>query len=328
MMSLLLSSLLALSAVPLALAQEPETTTELQRSLRWDVRDLGSCVLRYSEQGAVGCAVDEVRGPGRRLPLRYTPLAPSPARPEPRSAAAGPGRGEGPPPPCRPPRGPPRPPPPPPPRPGPAPRPAPPPPDPAPPPPRRRSSPRTRRAALLSAAAAAGFVGARGARAGEFATPEQLRVLERRGDVAKSDDEWARALGRERYAILRREGTERPFSSPLNSEKRAGTFVCAGCGSRLFDSAAKYNSGTGWPSFFQPLPGAVDEVRPARRAGPGAPAGRGPPFAAPPPPDPHRPGPSPPPPAGPGLLDLLHAADRGPVPRVPGPPRARVHRRP
>ncbi|MFS6828398.1 peptide-methionine (R)-S-oxide reductase MsrB [Cyanobium sp. ATX-6F1] len=57
--------------------------------------------------------------------------------------------------------------------------------------------------------------------------------------------------------MLRREGTERPFSSPLNQEKRAGTFSCAGCQLPLFSSKAKFDSGTGWPSFWQPLPTAI-----------------------------------------------------------------------
>ena len=57
--------------------------------------------------------------------------------------------------------------------------------------------------------------------------------------------------------MLRREGTERPFSSPLNGEKRAGTFLCAGCALPLFSSKAKFESGTGWPSFWEPLPKAI-----------------------------------------------------------------------
>jgi peptide-methionine (R)-S-oxide reductase len=69
--------------------------------------------------------------------------------------------------------------------------------------------------------------------------------------------QWRQRLGGERYHILREAGTERPYSSPLNSEHRRGTFVCAGCGLPLFASSTKFESGTGWPSFFRPLPNAV-----------------------------------------------------------------------
>jgi peptide-methionine (R)-S-oxide reductase len=72
-----------------------------------------------------------------------------------------------------------------------------------------------------------------------------------------SDAEWKRRLSAEAYRVLRREGTEPPFSSPLNAEKRKGTFHCAGCDLPLFSSASKYDSGTGWPSFWQPLPQAI-----------------------------------------------------------------------
>jgi peptide-methionine (R)-S-oxide reductase len=75
--------------------------------------------------------------------------------------------------------------------------------------------------------------------------------------VRKSDDEWQRALTPEQYKVLRRHSTERPFTSPLNHEKRAGTFACAGCRRPLFDSATKFDSGTGWPSFWRPLDHAV-----------------------------------------------------------------------
>jgi peptide methionine sulfoxide reductase MsrB len=63
------------------------------------------------------------------------------------------------------------------------------------------------------------------------------------------------------FAVLREEGTESPFTSPLNNEKRKGTFVCAGCDLPLFDSKTKFESGTGWPSFYDVIPGRV-ETRP------------------------------------------------------------------
>ena len=68
-----------------------------------------------------------------------------------------------------------------------------------------------------------------------------------------SDAQWRERLSPAAYSVQRREGTERPFSSPLNAEKRAGTFVCAGCRLPLFSSKAKFDRGTGWPSFFAPL---------------------------------------------------------------------------
>ncbi len=72
-----------------------------------------------------------------------------------------------------------------------------------------------------------------------------------------SDSEWKKRLTPEQYAVLRHEGTERPGSSPLNAEKRRGRFHCAGCDLPLFTSETKYESGTGWPSFYAALPGAV-----------------------------------------------------------------------
>ncbi|MBM3647681.1 MAG: peptide-methionine (R)-S-oxide reductase MsrB [Alphaproteobacteria bacterium] len=75
--------------------------------------------------------------------------------------------------------------------------------------------------------------------------------------IQKTDTEWQQSLDPLQHHVLRKHGTERPFTSPLNAEKRAGTFVCAGCGHPLFDSAAKYESGTGWPSFWQPMDDAV-----------------------------------------------------------------------
>ena len=75
--------------------------------------------------------------------------------------------------------------------------------------------------------------------------------------VAKSEDEWRKDLTPEQYRVLRQHGTERAGTSPLNNEKREGVYFCAGCGTPLFDSATKYESGSGWPSFYKPLESAV-----------------------------------------------------------------------
>jgi peptide-methionine (R)-S-oxide reductase len=75
--------------------------------------------------------------------------------------------------------------------------------------------------------------------------------------VNRTPAEWRRVLGAQRFAVLREGGTERPWSSPLNKEQRKGLFVCAGCGQPLFSSAAKFDSKTGWPSFWRALPNAV-----------------------------------------------------------------------
>jgi peptide-methionine (R)-S-oxide reductase len=76
-------------------------------------------------------------------------------------------------------------------------------------------------------------------------------------EVQKTEADWAAALSPEQYRVLRQHGTERPGTSPFNDEKRDGTFSCAGCGQPLFASAAKYESCSGWPSFFAPLDGAI-----------------------------------------------------------------------
>jgi peptide-methionine (R)-S-oxide reductase len=76
-------------------------------------------------------------------------------------------------------------------------------------------------------------------------------------EVTHSPDEWRRILGPQRYAVLREAATERPFSSPLLNEHRKGTFICAGCSLPLFSWATKFESGTGWPSFWKPLANAV-----------------------------------------------------------------------
>lgn len=75
--------------------------------------------------------------------------------------------------------------------------------------------------------------------------------------VTLTDAEWKKRLSPAAYRVLRQEDTETPFTSALNKEKRKGTFVCAGCNQRLFASSTKYDSGTGWPSFWQPLAGGV-----------------------------------------------------------------------
>jgi peptide-methionine (R)-S-oxide reductase len=75
--------------------------------------------------------------------------------------------------------------------------------------------------------------------------------------VAKTDEEWRATLSSEQYRVLRRHGTERSGASNLNDEHRLGVFSCAGCGKPLYESHTKFESGTGWPSFFEPLPGAV-----------------------------------------------------------------------
>ena len=71
--------------------------------------------------------------------------------------------------------------------------------------------------------------------------------------VSLSEAQWRKKLTKSEFYILREAGTERPYSSPLNEEKRAGTFTCAGCGNALYSSKAKYESGTGWPSFWQAI---------------------------------------------------------------------------
>ena len=84
-----------------------------------------------------------------------------------------------------------------------------------------------------------------------------MKSAEEQYPVSKTDDEWRRTLTPEQYKVLREHGTERAFTSPLNVEKRDGMFVCGACGQPLFSSDTKFDSGTGWPSFFKPLDGAV-----------------------------------------------------------------------
>jgi peptide-methionine (R)-S-oxide reductase len=79
--------------------------------------------------------------------------------------------------------------------------------------------------------------------------------------VVHTDAEWRKMLSGDQYAVLRQEGTERPFTSPLLHEERVGTFACAGCDLPAFSSKTKFDSGTGWPSFWAPLDGAVAEKK-------------------------------------------------------------------
>lgn len=76
-------------------------------------------------------------------------------------------------------------------------------------------------------------------------------------DWSFTDEQWRDRLSAQAYNVLRQEGTEQPFTSPLNSEKRPGTYSCAGCYLPLFSSSTKFDSGTGWPSFWQPLADAL-----------------------------------------------------------------------
>ena len=110
------------------------------------------------------------------------------------------------------------------------------------------------RRALLAGVAGVGL-------AGWLAAGRRLRAAEAgHFPVAHSDEEWRRMLTPVQYAILRRQGTEPPESSPLDHEFRAGQYDCVGCGQKLFSSQTKFDSHTGWPSFWQPLPGAVSSA--------------------------------------------------------------------
>jgi peptide-methionine (R)-S-oxide reductase len=112
------------------------------------------------------------------------------------------------------------------------------------------------RRSLLTTLAALGFGGGAAhtvgadTKGGKNSTPGAAKV-------SLSDAEWKARLTAEQYSVLRKEGTERPGSSPLNGEKRKGIYHCVGCDLPLFSSATKYESGTGWPSFYQPLPDSL-----------------------------------------------------------------------
>jgi peptide-methionine (R)-S-oxide reductase len=84
-----------------------------------------------------------------------------------------------------------------------------------------------------------------------------MGAVDEKFEITKTDDEWRKLLTPQQFRVLRQHGTERAGTSELDHEKRAGTFVCAACDLPLYSSDAKFNSGTGWPSFFRPLPHAV-----------------------------------------------------------------------
>jgi peptide-methionine (R)-S-oxide reductase len=107
-----------------------------------------------------------------------------------------------------------------------------------------------RRILLASVAGLAGIAGLRWLRAAPAQATEKF-------EIEKTDAEWRAQLTPEQYQILRQQGTEPPFTSPLLEEHRKGTFACAGCDLPLFSSETKFESGTGWPSFYQPLENAV-----------------------------------------------------------------------
>ena len=89
------------------------------------------------------------------------------------------------------------------------------------------------------------------------ADPKTIAPAQTRFEVMKTDDEWKKILTREQYEVLRKHGTERAGSSPLDKTYAPGAYHCAGCDLPLFVSETKYDSGTGWPSFFQPIDKAV-----------------------------------------------------------------------
>ena len=123
--------------------------------------------------------------------------------------------------------------------------------------PARAWSALTRRRMLVSTACLGGLAGF-GALSSRIAAGAPDPSTETFG-VNHTDAEWRQLLTPQQYAVLRRASTERPYSSPLNNEHRAGTFGCAGCAQDLFSSTTKFDSGTGWPSFWKALDNAVLE---------------------------------------------------------------------
>jgi peptide-methionine (R)-S-oxide reductase len=105
---------------------------------------------------------------------------------------------------------------------------------------------------MLLAGAAAGYVVLR-----HFDRDDAVAANSKTFEIEKTDAQWREQLDPAQYRVLRKHGTEPAGTSPLNREKRKGTFLCAGCALPLFSSDTKYESGTGWPSFWQPLPDAI-----------------------------------------------------------------------
>jgi len=116
-----------------------------------------------------------------------------------------------------------------------------------------------RRQLLLGGVAAAAVLGVSLAGWRRFGMRPAVAASREHFEVTHTDAEWRALLAPDQYAVLREQATERAFSSPLDHEKRSGTFSCAGCGNPLFSSKTKFDSGTGWPSFYKPLPNAVGE---------------------------------------------------------------------
>lgn len=101
------------------------------------------------------------------------------------------------------------------------------------------------------------FIGLLSVAAGFATASRGARAAGKPYEVAFSDAEWHARLRPDQYAVLRQSGTELPESSPLDHETRPGTYACAGCALALFDAKTKFDSGTGWPSFYAPLPNAI-----------------------------------------------------------------------